>query len=131
VLASLLLSYVHDPTALLEEIKRIAKRGATVVVSTLRPDADTSRIFVDGAEELKAGAASEFLGGLDPVDVDASLRTFLNDAARLLDLEEQGVFRFWSREELGSLLRNAGFRRVRVIPEFGSPPQALVAIATR
>jgi ubiquinone/menaquinone biosynthesis C-methylase UbiE len=126
VLASLLLSYVEDPAFLLEEIARIAKKGATVVVSSLRPDADTSRIFADGAEELLAEGALDYIEEADVADIERSLRTFLNDAARLLDLEEKGVFRFWSEEELTEMLQKAGFRRIRVKPEFGSPPQAYV-----
>jgi SAM-dependent methyltransferase len=132
VLASLLLSYVEDPSFLIQEIARIAKPGAIVVVSSLKPDADTSRIFADGAEELLAEGALEYLGEqADVGDIERSLRAFLNDAARLLDLEEKGVFRFWNEEELEGLLSAAGFRRIRVRPQFGSPPQALVVSCVR
>lgn len=129
ILASLVLSYVKDPSRLLGEVRRIAKSGAIVVLSTMKQDADTSRLFLDGSIELR----ERRFAGLDPDlagdDLDSSLRSFLNDAAKLLDFEEQGVFRFWSREGLSSLLRDAGFRDVSVTEGLGSPPQALIASA--
>lgn len=128
VLASLLLSYVESPSVILREIRRVAKRGARIVVSTLKPDADTSELFARGAAELRAGLAREVLSEADANDLDDALRTFLNDAAKLLDLEEQGVFKFWSADELGALMREAGFLDVRVLENLGSPPQAVIAV---
>jgi hypothetical protein len=55
----------------------------------------------------------------------------LNEASRLLDLEESGQFSFWDVEELDALLAAEGFRGVKVWPSLGSPPQAVVASAFR
>ncbi len=59
------------------------------------------------------------------------LREFLNEAARLLDLEERGIFHFWDADELVALLREAGFTDVETRASFGDPPQAIVASAVR
>jgi ubiquinone/menaquinone biosynthesis C-methylase UbiE/pimeloyl-ACP methyl ester carboxylesterase len=126
VLASLLISYVEQPEVLLREIRRVLRPGGRLVLSALKPDADTSRIFVSGAEELRAGRARERLGELGASALETSLRSFLNDAARLLELEEKGVFHFWPKEDLEALLRSSGFVRVRAHTAFGTPPQALV-----
>ena len=61
--------------------------------------------------------------------MDDALRTFLNDAARVLDLEERGRFRFWDASDLARLVERAGYRRVRTRPAFGDPPQAIVLSA--
>ena len=64
-------------------------------------------------------------------DIDQALGGFINDAARLLDLEEQGIFRFWDREELDACVRAAGFTKVRTRGAFGDPVQAWLLSAVR
>jgi len=130
-LASLVLSYVRNPRSLLDEMRRVTRSGGRVAVSSLRPDADTSKIYAEAAEELRALGARDLRIGDDPGVIDVALRSFLNDAARLLDLEERGVFHFWDADELSSLLRDAGFLNITVESAFGDPPQAVVAFATR
>jgi ubiquinone/menaquinone biosynthesis C-methylase UbiE len=131
VLASLLISYVRQPDSLLREIHRVLRPGGRLVLSALKPDADTSRIFVSGAEELRAGRARERLGDLESAALEKSLRSFLNDAARLLELEEKGVFSFWPKDEIQALLRASGFTRVTAHDGFGDPPQAFVVRGCR
>jgi hypothetical protein len=55
----------------------------------------------------------------------------LNEAAGLFELEEDGFFRFYTAEELKSLLSAAGFLEIEVLPSLGSPPQAYIAIAKK
>ncbi len=129
VLASLLLSYVSDPKRLLIEARRCLRPGGRLVVSSLRKDADISGIYADGVRELQPDRLRE-LFGRDCADAFPELqRFFLNDAARLMDLEELGYFRFWERGELAGLIRSCGFEEVRVYSAFGRPPQALVVVA--
>jgi SAM-dependent methyltransferase len=129
VLASLLLSYVKDPEALLGGIHAMLRPGGRLVLSTLRPDADVSKLYVDGAEELRAGKGAQLFEAEELARVDDALRTFLNDMARVLDLEERGRFRFWDAPELARLVERAGFRKVKTRPSFGDPPQAIVLSA--
>jgi ubiquinone/menaquinone biosynthesis C-methylase UbiE len=131
VLASLLLSYVKDPFELLREIHRVLRPGARLVISTLQKDADISKIYMEGLSELRSGLARERFGAEGERRLAGSARTFLNDAARLLDLEEEGTFHFWEEDELAALLRGAAFSNPSVRPVFGEPPQALMAVANR
>ena len=101
------------------------------MLSALRPDADTSRIFVEGAEELRRGRALEVFGQAESASLEDSFRSFLNDAARLLELEERGVFHFWPEDEIAKLLKQGGFRRIRVQQGFGTPAQALIAVGKK
>ena len=131
VLASLVLSYVRDPFDLLREIYRVLRPGARVVISAMRKDADISKIYTEGLNELRSGLARELFGAEGEKQLAESARTFLNDAARLLDLEEQGAFHFWEPDELAALTRGAGFSNLSIRCVFGVPPQAIMVAARR
>jgi hypothetical protein len=68
---------------------------------------------------------------MESASLEESLRSFLNDAARLLELEEKGVFQFWPEEEMAALLKQGGFRRLKMRNGFGTPPQAIVAVGQK
>lgn len=131
VLLSLVLNYVSDPVALLAEIFRLLRCGGRLVLSSLKRDADISTICVDTLADLRAGRGRRALGAEGERRMAGSLQRFINDAARLLDYEERGLFRFWSSRELGEMLWVAGFRDVTIEPAFGEPPQAYVVRALR
>jgi hypothetical protein len=97
----------------------------------MRKDADISRIYTEGLDELRTDLARERLGVESDEQLTRSARTFLNDAARLLDLEEQGAFHFWEPDELAALARGAGFSNLCVGFVFGVPPQAILVAADR
>ncbi len=130
MLASLFLSYIGDPERFLAEARRVLRPGAPLVISCLRRDADISRIYVDGVKEVLSADRSS-IGTDDDTSYASLQRQFLNDAAKILDLEEAGTFRFYEGPELGSLVRRAGFSRVSFESCFGSPHQAVVVKATR
>jgi hypothetical protein len=60
-----------------------------------------------------------------------AVRAFANSAASLLQLEEEGSFKFFSREEFRNLLEQAGFKDVLISESFGKPHQAYVAVSTK
>lgn len=128
ILASLLLSYLRFPERALAEARRILRPGGTLVVSSLRRDADISRIYADGIAELQEDRIAALFGEEMTGRFASLQREFLNSASRLLDLEESGRFRFYDQEELTGLLEGAGFLDVSTTPAFGEPPQAFVAV---
>lgn len=131
VLASLFISYVTEPVAVLQEVHRILKPGGHLVVSGLRKDADISRLFVEATAEIAAGGGINTVEGAGAIDLERAGRDFLNDATRLLDLEELGVFEFRDGLEMAELLESAGFNVMKVWSAFGDPPQAVVVSARR
>jgi ubiquinone/menaquinone biosynthesis C-methylase UbiE len=131
VLASLVISYVADPKLLLERIRLALKPRGRLVLSTLKRDADISRLHVEGLAELRAGRADAEFGRDAAKSIDEMARSFLNDASRILDLEEEGTFRFWDVDELSTLVRSAGLRVERSFHALGDPPQAVVLVAHR
>jgi len=131
LLASLLLNYVKHPQALLREMFRLLRPGGRFVISSLRRDADVSGICVDGIAELRSGLGRSALGEDGERRISSSLQAFISDAARLLDLEEQGFFKFWDAPELATMVRRAGFEQLKVQPAFGTPPQAFIVSARR
>jgi ubiquinone/menaquinone biosynthesis C-methylase UbiE len=131
VLASLILGYTSKPELLLQEVHRILEPGGRLVLSSLRPDADMSKLYIEGIRELRLGRARDYFGKDKERVIDESAREYLNQASRLLDLEEKGFFKFWRRKELVSLVREAGFRDLTVSLHLGDPAQAIVISGIR
>jgi len=131
VLASLVTGYVGDPVGFLHEIRRVLRRGGRLVLSNMRRDGDISSIFQEGLTELRQGLGRERLGDEGSEVLDVAARNLLNEGARLLELEESGTFRFWDPDELASMVRGAGFRKVRTSLSYGEPPQIVVLSAER
>ena len=130
-LASLLLGYLESPLEFFKEVARVLRPGGRFVTSGLRKDADVSGIFRDGLAELESGVARPHFDPSEIRDLPRASRDFLSEAARLFDLEEEGVFEFRDPDEVTSMLREAGFGGVSLTAAFGEPPQAIVLRATK
>jgi hypothetical protein len=55
----------------------------------------------------------------------------LNDAAKLLQMEEEGQFRFYDAAELKELVESVGFKVDSMDQAFGEPAQAMIVTATK
>ena len=64
-------------------------------------------------------------------DVLDAVRSYVNDAAKLLDLACDGVFRFYDAAALERMLTQAGFTDVEITESFGAPGQAVIASGRR
>ncbi len=117
VCCSLVLSYLTRPESLLTELHRVLKPGGRIVLSSMKPFCDMSEIYRDYMEqhisegELEAG------------------RDLLRAAGKIRLKEEQGIYTFFSGEELAALLQGAGFRHCKVHQSFGG--QAAVVVAEK
>ena len=131
VIGSLLLSYLENPVLVLTEIYRLLKPGGRLVISSLCRDADISKLYVESVAELSLKTDDTGLPGFNRSKLANAARNFLNDAAKILDLEEAGAFHFWEQSDLVNLVIDAGFSDVTTRSSLGVPPQALVVSATK
>lgn len=120
--SSLVLPYLYDPLASLREMHRLLKPGGTLVVSSLRPNFDPSKLYTEGAGILSEQHAERKL---------EALRHFANMMSRLIELEEDGRFRFLDGPAVKALAAEAGFVRVHAFEAFGSPPVAVIVRAEK
>ncbi len=131
VIASFLLSYLDKPELVLREIHRMLRPGGRLVASSLCSDADISLLYAESVAEFRLGLAGGDLPGIEDAELSVVAQNFLNDAARILQLEESGKFRFWEEVELRDLVSNEGFYDVEITASLGNPAQALIVSATR
>jgi ubiquinone/menaquinone biosynthesis C-methylase UbiE len=131
IVSSLLTCYLYRPEATIDEFHRMLRPGGILVLSSMKPDTDVSRIYMRLIERLQSSEEVEIPEGFSREDLLNSARSFLNKAAGILNLEEDGAFEFVPREPLVEMLQAAGFRDVRALDSFGDPPQAYILAGTR
>jgi len=131
LLCSIVLSYLFNPGESLLEFHRVLRPEGRLVISTFRPDADMSRIYTRLVQRIENDPYYQHPSGMSREDFLNAVRSFANSAAFLLQLEEEGRFRFFSREELRGLLETAGFRDIRLYDSFGQPHQAYIAVCAK
>ena len=125
---SLVLPYLYDPLATLREMHRLLRPGGTLVVSSILPNFDPSKLYTEGVDIL-ARQAEE--GDETAGRKMEALRHYGNMVSRLIELEEDGRFRFLDRAALTALVSEAGFARVHAFQAFGSPPTAILVRAEK
>lgn len=131
VVMSLVLSYLEEPLDTLAEIHRVLAPGGTLVMSTLRRDADSSGIFLTLIEQLEQAPLEEVGDEATRSDLIAAARRFLDRASDLFRLEEEGVYRFWEADEFERLARLAGFEACRTEYGFGEPAQGVILLGRK
>ena len=129
ILMSLVLSYIFNPVETLREIRRIVRPGGRLVLSSMRPDTDASGPFMRLVDKIESMPPQALPPQWPKQLLLDSIRSFLNDAQALVDLEEAGTFDFFDPRKLEGLLDEAGWETVRFIPTFGDPPQGYVVEA--
>ncbi len=129
ILMSLVLSYIYDPVETLREVRRIIAPDGLLVLSSMRPDTDASGPFTRLLTKIEAMPEGTLSSRLPKSILLDSLRSFLNDAQALTELEEAGTFDFFDQEELDSILDEAGWISIGKIPSYGDPPQGYVVTA--
>jgi ubiquinone/menaquinone biosynthesis C-methylase UbiE len=129
ILMSLVLSYIFDPLETLAEVRRLIAPDGRLVLSTMRPDADASGLYTRLTAKIEAMAEEDFPADRPKGLLLESLRSFLNDAQALVELEEAGAFDFFDPERLAALLEEAGWEAEPPRPSFGHPSQGYLVVA--
>ncbi len=117
VCCSLVLSYLRRPEVLLRELHRVARPGAVLVVSSMKPHCDMSAIYRDFMGQQVTGAEIE------------GARNLLRAAGKIRLKEEVGHYAFFSDLELSALAVEAGFAVREIVPSLGN--QAVVVKAQK
>ena len=113
------------------EALRVLRPGGTFIASTLMPDVDTSKAFMNAIKRYESADESDLPAGHTREEILAAMREFIDRGAGLLRLQEEGQFRFWSPEDFGAMLTVAGFEGVSTTVSLGSPPQGAIAIGRK
>jgi len=129
VLMSLVLSYIYNPVETLREIRRIIQPDGILVLSSMRPDTDASGPFTRLMAKIEKTSADALPSPWTKPRLLDSIRSFLNDAQALVDLEEAGTFDFFDPDKLNELLEEAGWEPVLYHQSFGDPPQGYIVAA--
>jgi len=117
ICCSLLLSYVKDPLSLLKEFFRVLKQGGKIVITTMKPHCDLSKIYRDYLRQ-----------GLNKKEIEDA-RLLLDSAGKIEEKENTGYYQFFSEDELRALLLESGGINVKTYHSFGN--QANIAVAEK
>lgn len=126
---SLVLSYIFNPVETLIDLKRVIAPGGRLVLSSMRPDTDASGLFTRLVDKIETTPEEDFPPERPKAVILESIRSFLNDAQALVELEEAGTFDFFEPDKLTALLEEAGWECLGTRPSFGDPPQGYVVAA--
>jgi hypothetical protein len=96
----------------------------------MKPDADISLVWTQLLTDIATGAVPP-PSGYTAEQFHQAVRDYMNSAAWLLRLADEGNFRFYSVEEFVQLFEDAGFAVTAVHESFGPPHQAVVLRAER
>lgn len=117
VFCNFVLSYLSDPLCTLKELSRTLKVGGKIVVTSLKPYADLSRIYQNFIQVSRTQEELELA------------RLVLNNAGLIKHKEAEGYYQFLSQEDLHNLLLEAKLKNIQTFRSFGD--QANIAIADK
>ncbi|MFT5430159.1 MAG: ubiquinone/menaquinone biosynthesis C-methylase UbiE/esterase/lipase [Myxococcota bacterium] len=131
VVLSLVLSYLSAPEEVLLDAFRVLRGGGRIVISSMRPDTESSLIYRRLVKRVQELPLSKIPTGVTAEQLLRSARTYAGTASSLVRLAEEGTFVFYARYDLRRLLEEAGFVNIETESGFGSPAQAWVATGTK
>jgi ubiquinone/menaquinone biosynthesis C-methylase UbiE len=125
---SLVIPYLFDPESVLKEFYRILDTQGIIVLSSLKPNADSSKFYSDEAVNI---AKRTDLDEKEKQRLLESLREFSAFLSRLVELEDEGRFHFFPARELIDMVKKAGFYNIQCVESLGHPPIAVIIRAEK
>lgn len=117
IVSNLVIGYLLDPLSTLRELMRVLAPHGKLVVTNLKPQADLSQIYRNFVQRTER-----------PEEVDEA-RRLLNNSGKIKLGESDGIFRFFDRQELATLLICSGAQQPRIYSTFAN--QAFIAVANK
>ena len=126
--ASIVLPYLYDAESVVSEFYRILAPGGIIVLSSPKPNFDSSKSYIEEAQLIA-----------HQTDIDehqknrllASLRELAAFVQHVLEMADEGRFRFFSSVDLINLMSSAGFINISTIEALGNPPTAVIVRAEK
>ena len=131
VVCSLVLSYMVHPEDTLSEIYRVTKPGGHVAISSMLPDMDSSKAFMNAVQFVERAPAEDLPGNMDRETLLVALRAFADKSSKLVHLEEEGSFTFFAPADLARMMQCSGFEDVQTHLSCGDPALAVIATGLR
>ena len=126
--ASLVLPYLFDPKSVVKEFHRILAPGGKIVLSSLKPNFDSSKSYIEEADGIRKKTN---LSDKKKEQLLASLREFSSFVATLIELEDNNRFKFFTTGELMEMMTEAGFGNIKIKESMGTPPTGTIVSAEK
>lgn len=126
--SSIVLPYLFDAASAVREFHRILAPGGVIVLSSPKPNFDSSKSYLEEARSLAQRS------DLDERQKERLLRSLYELGAfisHVLEMADEGRFRFFTPGELAELMRAAGFVNIRTSEALGDPPTAAIVRAEK
>ncbi len=114
IISNLVLGYMPDPQAVLQELFRVLAPGGRMVISNLKPNGDFSEIY----QNLVAHAGSN--------NQKTEARELLNNYGKIRQAEKEGQFRFFDQTEWQSTLDTLKCVHSGIYPTFANQAYLIV-----
>jgi SAM-dependent methyltransferase len=126
--ASIVLPYLYDSEAVVREFYRILAPGGVIVLSSPKPNFDSSKSYIEEAQSIAQSA------DIDEQEKDRllrSLRELVAFISHVLEMEDDGRFRFFTPIDLANLMQRNRFINIRTVEALGNPPTAVIVRAEK
>jgi len=126
--SSIVLPYLFDAASAVREFHRILAPGGVIVLSSPKPNFDSSKSYIEEARSIAQRP------DIDERQKERLLRSLYELGAfisHVLEMADEGRFRFFTPDELAELMSAAGFVNIRTIEALGDPPTAVIVRAEK
>jgi ubiquinone/menaquinone biosynthesis C-methylase UbiE len=118
VCMNLVVSYLQEPGRTLADMARLLKPKGRIVVTSLKPFADLSQVYRNYISVTE-----------EPRQVEEA-RKLLSNAGKVMAKEAEGIYRFFTEEELADLLKEAGLTDIETFRAFGNQANVAFGVVT-